>query len=59
MMKDNGITRKDLEAAVLELRKGAKVDSQTAEDRFNSLNLFAINTERKGKERKLDPVIEG
>ncbi|MGV8095296.1 MAG: ATP-dependent chaperone ClpB [Mangrovibacterium sp.] len=57
LMKDNGINRKDLETAVTELRKGAKVDSQTAEDRFNSLNRFAINLNERARSGKLDPVI--
>ncbi len=56
-LKDNGVNRQDLEAAVLELRKGAKVDSQTAEDRFNSLNRFAINLNERARSGKLDPVI--
>jgi len=56
-MKDNGMNRKDLEAAVAELRKGAKADSQTAEDRFNSLNRFAINLNERARSGKLDPVI--
>jgi len=57
MMKDSGITRKELESAVAELRKGAKVDSQTAEDQFNSLNRFAINLNERARSGKLDPVI--
>ncbi|NOY95930.1 MAG: ATP-dependent chaperone ClpB [Chlorobi bacterium] len=57
LMKDNGITRKDLELAVTELRKGAKADTQTAEDRFNSLNRFAINLNERARSGKLDPVI--
>ncbi len=57
LMKDNGINRKDLDAAVAELRKGSKVDSQTAEDRFNSLNRFAINLNERARSGKLDPVI--
>jgi len=57
LMKDNGMNRKDLEAAVAELRKGAKADSQTAEDRFNSLNRFAINLNERARSGKLDPVI--
>jgi len=57
LMKDNGVNRKELEAAVAELRKGAKVDSQTAEDRFNSLNRFAINLNEMARSGKLDPVI--
>jgi ATP-dependent Clp protease ATP-binding subunit ClpB len=57
LMKDNGMNRKDLEAAVAELRKGAKADSQTAEDRFNSLSRFAINLNERARSGKLDPVI--
>ena len=57
LMKDNGITAKDLEKAISELRKGAKADSQTAEDRFNSLNRFALNLNERARSGKLDPVI--
>jgi ATP-dependent Clp protease ATP-binding subunit ClpB len=57
MMKDNGITEKDLKNAIKDLRKGSKVDSQTAEDTFNSLNRFAINLNEQAKSGKLDPVI--
>lgn len=57
LMKDNGITRKELQKAIEELRKGSKVDSQTAEDRFNSLNRFALNLNERARSGKLDPVI--
>ncbi|WP_346859538.1 ATP-dependent chaperone ClpB [uncultured Draconibacterium sp.] len=57
LMKDNGIAKKDLKAAILELRKGSTVDSQTAEDKFNSLNRFAINLNERARSGKLDPVI--
>jgi len=57
LMKDNGITRKELKLAVEELRKGAKVDSPTAEDKFNSLNRFAVNLNERARSGKLDPVI--
>jgi ATP-dependent Clp protease ATP-binding subunit ClpB len=57
LMKDNGITKKDLQKAIEELRKGSKVDSQTAEDKFNSLNRFAMNLNERARTGKLDPVI--
>ncbi|MCK3685634.1 ATP-dependent chaperone ClpB [Maribellus sp. YY47] len=57
LMKDTGITAKDLKLAIEELRKGSKVDSQTAEDKFNSLNRFAINLNERARSGKLDPVI--
>jgi len=57
LLKDSGINKKDLEIAVKELRKGAKVDSQSAEDKFDSLNRFAVNLNQRAREGKLDPVI--
>ncbi|MFW6309554.1 MAG: ATP-dependent chaperone ClpB [Prolixibacteraceae bacterium] len=57
LMKDNGITKKDLQKVIEELRKGSKADSQTAEDRFNSLNRFALNLNERARLGKLDPVI--
>ncbi|MFV0377242.1 MAG: ATP-dependent chaperone ClpB [Mangrovibacterium sp.] len=57
LLKDNGVGQKELEAAINELRKGAKVESQTAEDQFNALNRFAINLNERARSGKLDPVI--
>ncbi len=57
MMKDSGFNENELKLAIKELRKGSKVDSQTAEDTFNSLNRFAINLNEMAETGKLDPVI--
>ncbi|MBL8002596.1 MAG: ATP-dependent chaperone ClpB [Flavobacteriales bacterium] len=57
LMKDNGVTRKDLIAAIKELRKGAKVTSQSQEETYNALNKYAKNLNQLAKENKLDPVI--
>src|SRR5664280_1317404 len=57
ILKDHGVTMKDLKAAINELRKGATVESQTSEDTFNSLNRFAINLNERARSGKLDPVI--
>jgi ATP-dependent Clp protease ATP-binding subunit ClpB len=57
LMKDNGITHKDLEEAIKDLRKGAKVNTQSAEETFNSLNRFAVNLNEQARAGKLDPVI--
>ena len=57
MMKDSGINKKELKLAINELRKGSKVDSQSAENTFNSLNRFAINLNEMASLGKLDPVI--
>jgi ATP-dependent Clp protease ATP-binding subunit ClpB len=57
LMKNHGVTMKDLKAAVNELRKGAKVESQTSEDTFDSLNRYAINLNERARSGRLDPVI--
>ncbi len=57
MLKDAGVTEKSLKAAIAELRKGQKVDSQTAEDTYDALGRFAINLNEQARNGKLDPVI--
>ncbi len=57
MLKDSGLNEKDLQKAIVELRKGEKVKSQNAEDSFNALNRFAINLNDQARNGKLDPVI--
>src|SRR5665647_3612883 len=57
LMKEQGVDKKGLEEAIRELRKGSKVESQTAEDTFNSLNRFAVNLNDAARAGKLDPVI--
>lgn len=57
MMKDSGIREDGFKKAIEELRKGAKVNSPTAEETYNSLNRFAINLNERARSSKLDPVI--
>ncbi|MDR0714514.1 MAG: ATP-dependent chaperone ClpB [Bacteroidales bacterium] len=57
LLKDGGVSQKSLEKAIVELRKGEKVNSQTAEATFDSLNRYAINLNDRAREGKLDPVI--
>ncbi len=57
MLKDAGVTEKELRLAVTELRKGSNVTSQSAEDTYNSLNKYAINLNERARSGKLDPVI--
>jgi len=57
ILKDHGVTMKDLKTAIAELRKGSTVDSQTADDTFDSLNRYAINLNEMARSGKLDPVI--
>ena len=57
MLKDAGMTEKDLRIAIEELRKGNKVSNQSAEDTYDSLNKYAINLNERARSGKLDPVI--
>ena len=57
LLKDNGVTEKDLKTAIKQLRKGSTVDSQTAEDTYNALNRYARNLNDLARSGKLDPVI--
>lgn len=57
MLKDAGVTEKELRLAISELRKGNNVTSQSAEDTYNSLNKYAINLNERARSGKLDPVI--
>ena len=57
ILKDAGMTSKDLEAAISELRKGKSASSQSAEEQYNALSKYAINLNERAREGKLDPVI--
>jgi len=57
MLKDAGVTEKELRSAIAELRKGGKVTSQSSEDTYQSLSKYAINLNEAARSGKLDPVI--
>src|SRR6056297_2793934 len=57
VLKDQGVTEKNVLSAISELRNGAKVTSQSAEDTYNSLNKYAKNLNELADSGKLDPVI--
>ncbi len=57
LLKDSGLTAKGLKEAIKDLRQGAKVDSQSAEERLNALNRYANNLNDMAQTGKLDPVI--
>ena len=57
ILKDAGITEKDLRAAIKELRQGQKVQSQSADDNYQSLEKYAKNLVALARQGKLDPVI--
>jgi ATP-dependent Clp protease ATP-binding subunit ClpB len=57
LLKDNGVTEKGLKAAIIDLRKGAKVTSAGAEETYNALGKYAIDLNAQAQKGKLDPVI--
>ncbi len=57
MLKDFGMTEDALRKAISELRNGNKVNSQSAEDSYRSLEKYAIDLNEKARSGKLDPVI--
>ena len=57
MLKDAGATEKDMRQAILELRRGQKVQSQSADDNYQSLDKYAKNLVDLARSGKLDPVI--
>ena len=57
LLKDAGFNKKDLTAAIKELRGGETVKDQNAESKYKSLEKFSINLNEKAKDGKIDPVI--
>lgn len=57
ILKDAGLTEKDLIAAIKDLKKGSTISSQTSETKFNALNKYAKNLNEMARSNKLDPVI--
>ena len=57
ILKDAGMTDKELRSAIAELRKGEKVTSASSEDTYQSLSKYAINLNEAARSGKLDPVI--
>ena len=61
ILKDAGMTERELREAINELRKGEQVTSQSSdrssEDTYQSLEKYAINLNEAARSGKLDPVI--
>ncbi len=57
VLKGAGADAQRLEAAVADLRRGRKVDSQNAEQNFDALKKYARDITEAAREGKLDPVI--
>lgn len=57
ILRDTGMTEKELKSAIQELRKGTKVTSKSSEESYQSLSKYAINLCEQARNGKLDPVI--
>ncbi|WP_254527258.1 MULTISPECIES: ATP-dependent chaperone ClpB [unclassified Sphingobacterium] len=57
LLKDQGVTEKDLKTAIKELRGNSRVTDQNAEATYNALNKYARNLNEYAESGKLDPVI--
>ena len=57
ILKDAGVTEKELSAAIRELRGGQRVTSQSSEDTYQSLSKYAKNLVDEARAGRLDPVI--
>ena len=57
LLKNEGLTEKNIKSAIGQLRKGSKVTSASAEENYNSLNKYAKNLNELARNGKLDPVI--
>jgi len=57
LLKDQGVTEKDLKKAITDLRGNARVTDQNAEATYNALNKYARNLNEDAESGKLDPVI--
>ncbi len=57
ILKDAGCNEKEMQAAIQELRQGQKVQSQSADDNYQSLEKYAKNLVDLARQGKLDPVI--
>ena len=57
LLKDAGVSKKDVVKAFKELRGGSRATSNSAEEQYNSLNKYARNLNNEAKSGKLDPVI--
>ena len=57
ILKDAGCTEKEMQQAIQALRQGQKVQSQSADDNYQSLEKYAKNLVDLARQGKLDPVI--
>jgi ATP-dependent Clp protease ATP-binding subunit ClpB len=57
LLKDNKLSKSLVKTAIMDVRKGEKVNSQHQENTYQSLEKFAKNLNELAESGKLDPVI--
>ncbi len=57
ILKNAGLTEKDLKASIKDMRKGAKANTASSDETWNALNRYARNLNELARAGKLDPVI--
>ena len=57
LLNDSGVSENGLRKAIVELRKGNKVNSADSEATYQALDKYAINLNERARNGKLDPVI--
>ena len=57
LARENGLTRKSLEAAIEAVRGGHKVDNADAEGQREALKKYTLDLTERARQGKLDPVI--
>jgi ATP-dependent Clp protease ATP-binding subunit ClpB len=57
MLKDQGVSKKNLKETLNQLQNGEKITSAAAEENYNSLEKYARNLNNLAEDSKLDPVI--
>jgi ATP-dependent Clp protease ATP-binding subunit ClpB len=57
LARENGLTRKSLEAAISAVRGGENVNSQDAEGQREALKKYTLDLTERARMGKLDPVI--
>ena len=57
ILKDAGCAEKEMQMAIMELRQGQKVQSQSGDENYQALDKYATNLVEKARAGKLDPVI--
>ena len=57
ILKDAGMTANETKKAIMELRQGSKVQSQSGDENYQALDKYAKNLVQDARSGKLDPVI--